>query len=860
MATAKTVAEAVAAGAREIVGGLDAAGQKSKEAQEKWLANQLVRSRFEAWKNQEVLVGRREMTFEDLEKARVDGRVLYFDAESDPYTGLNRAVHPWEAMLMPPQKLKLYVFEPASESRAASERSLIQGKFPTLQSLIHSEAAADFKVVELGRKGAIHLEMEARRQGRQMLMKGFLQLKTKAYGFSLEDDDRFFRAYDDEESMAADSRRWFYKTADLEWKINKERELVRLYGRSVNGRKKLKLDWSNPADITKADEKGFMPVVDAARSFWAKSDAKLEKNSTQHFQLDGMYGFSVDGDGYLKEIYKDEPALNDGIARAKSRRFFASDDLVLKLAPAQGDLDPLADAQGGFVGIYAAPAIGKSSKPLSIDFGSSDRAPVLVKGKVLAIEPESGAGAGMTLKIYRSRRKVNKASSASWAVQDVNQEMLVKGEEKLNVRIWRWVNKKNQAPILLHRDYLEERINRAESGARSASRWGYMPYNWHNLASEVPRGVFKNFVQIFTGRDLNNDGFHGQVRARQQEGGLVRDGLFRKGLRAIDILELIPDQARVLMDPTEFPSIVEIKGNLAPGEDVYGKMKGRQKGGKLILGKKFFNRMERYGRENEKVDLTMPEIFFNQGAREIFVSKVVGRATTLSPGDPTRLEGTYEDSEVSARSGREAVAAAADLVGPLNPADPEFAVSRGMEAKAETRPKRAGLESITARVRVWLGYEGNREQSSRYHDLQTEREKEWEYHLSQKEKLEKEAQAARAELAKMERNRAVEKSSLNGLSRQTRRLGEQVLSRQALKDRRQRLRGYLDQLERDMAQERGRLRKLRSQTQRRAGRPKPDGGPSFKLGWNLLKKAAWAAIWPGAGFQWAAEQLPEKSS
>src|SRR3972149_2195496 len=92
-------------------------------------------------------------------------------------------------------------------------------------------------------------------------------------------------------------------------------------------------------------------------------------------------------------------------------------------------------------------------------------------------------------------------------------------------RLKSYLDPKTGLPVILGRALLLKYVDSAQGGADAAKRWAYMPWNWHHIALEGPRGLVKTPLEILTGRNPNQHGYVGRGYMYRGEGGAtVRRG------------------------------------------------------------------------------------------------------------------------------------------------------------------------------------------------------------------------------------------------------------------------------------------------------------------------------------------------
>lgn len=562
-AAPRSVEAAVAAGAAEIVGGVDAAEARRRAAG----------ARREAAARARVLAGVLEraelaltdggpegdgavlatLTLEDLRGLERLGRALWFEAGLSSRNGLRAAVPALSARSRDPLTLVLYV--------APEGPGVEAGRYPSLEAFLAAPESRAWRRARLGRAGLLALAAEARRESLESRRAGWLRLKLEAYAFALGPD-------------------------------------------------------GEPAAVfmTRAE-------LDAAR---ARAGDREDPASRWTFHLAEDLTVGLDGEGAVAEAW---------------------------VGPRRVDLGGVSVRR-----LAAAPA---------------------------AVEVDAQ---GRVVRVFESEREVL-AGAAGWWFEDMEGRVFRDLDAPLPPyrRLRRWIDPSTGQGVRLGRALLESRLDAAGDGARDAERWSYRPQNWPQIVLEVPRGVLKTPIELLTGRSPEHEGYLGRAWMYRGEGGATeRYGPVGRFLRAIDLLELLPDPVTRWHDPSQFPERVDVHGAPRPGEGAFERDARTVDGRRDVhFGAGAWLRELRWAREDRDASRDGILAAFRGGVRRESLELVRGRG------------GLYADPSVSSESGRQAVLDALRELGTDGGADGRGTLS--------AEPRRGAVDRVTVAVEVTLG-------------------------------------------------------------------------------------------------------------------------------------------------------------
>jgi hypothetical protein len=381
------------------------------------------------------------------------------------------------------------------------------------------------------------------------------------------------------------------------------------------------------------------------------------------------WGFALAADGSLKEVYLSEDELSKAAAAARDPkdpghdwRFLRVDQVALGLA-----------ADGTLVAVRVADRT----------FALGDGAPARwIQAQPLALETDAR---GRVTRLFQDRKALD-AAAAGWNLQD-SQGRTWTGAKDLPplLRAQRWTDPSTGLTVSLGRDLLDARRRAAMDGAAGAAHWAYSPRQIPSLITEIPRGIVQTPLEIFTGRDPNQQGYLGGVYARRGEGGAsVARSALGKVLSAIDLFGFMNDPVDRYFDPSQYPDAVRRDAPVLPdGSAGDAGMKTPDGKKTVFYGVGSFTREARWA--SEDLEASRDEILaaFQGGVRRETVETVRGRA------------GDYADSTVRLEVGRGASLAAIDQLGAR--LDPSGAAS------VSDAPRRAAVDRVDQVVGIVAG-------------------------------------------------------------------------------------------------------------------------------------------------------------
>ncbi|MDE2491362.1 MAG: hypothetical protein KGM24_10970, partial [Elusimicrobia bacterium] len=227
------------------------------------------------------------LTLADLRALEAQGRVLWFEAAADPFTGLRRAVPAVAARWRDPAELVLLV--------QTSGDALPPGKYRTLEALQDSPDAADFARGSIGAAGLRALAAEAEGEALAARREGWLKLKLGAWGFALDASGEVAAVYlsEDELSKAAQAAQdpkdpghdWRFLRVDaVSWGLADDGTLVavRVADRTIALGGGVPTRWISRAPLAlETDKSGRVTrifddrkALDAAAAGWSFTDAQ----------------------------------------------------------------------------------------------------------------------------------------------------------------------------------------------------------------------------------------------------------------------------------------------------------------------------------------------------------------------------------------------------------------------------------------------------------------------------------------------------------------------------------------------------------------------------------------------------------
>jgi len=506
------------------------------------------------------------------------GRLFYFAApDPDHPEYAQDALSPLMAQSLPPEKVVTLAWDGSGPVPG-------RDRFPNLQSLRGSAESASFLRLEASADGAAKVVRAALGQKEAQLSRGWIEVKLDSFGFARDSSGRMAQLYTSRDDFEA------------QWKAfdNAGRDLAAAE-RALTAAKAAE-DAAKLADAKAAkDYDAAVAKLDAARAAAkpaldrANAAADAEKRT-----IDGVDGPQRGAFGASLRQYQSAPGLatakkeadpliaarqkaadklreasaaranaekaladaKETLARSTSWTLYRTQDLALGL-----------DAAGDVVRAAARPARG--ALPLDAAVGGGGPAASTLTGTLAAAVVDSD---GRLTKAYRSDADVD-AAAQSWRLMSYQaggdttpvDARLPDGTVSTKVRFSHY--EENGLPVLLSERYLISRVDRATSKLSTANHWAIEPYNWGNILLEVPREIATAPIELFGGRNPNEQHYLGRSYIYKSEGGETdHHGFFRAALGVVDVLDLLPDQATPYLDPSQFPDAVRVNSPLKPGQ------------------------------------------------------------------------------------------------------------------------------------------------------------------------------------------------------------------------------------------------------------------------------------------------------
>ncbi|HXS99668.1 MAG TPA: hypothetical protein VN915_03270, partial [Elusimicrobiota bacterium] len=707
----------------EVIGGVDAA-QAEKDAAAKGLADNntalALADAMDAKKHPNsdfVAVGDHEfasLTFDQVfvgaQSKYAEGRLFFFRATPAKDRTVLDQLTPLAALSMPPDRVVIKLFGGPKDMIPPHDR------FPTLESLQGSDAAASFHTLAVSPSGAAQLASHARAYQYAQERRGWIEVKLNSYGFARDEHGGVVQLFRTKDDYSAEWKAFIHAQDDL---AKAKADLAQAKNEEADAKKK--------ADDAQTAYTAAMRALSAVReSPEARKAMERQQAAAQAVKDSGRtdgpakkefdaavhaYQALLDASSAKKAFDKAAKAQKEAIekykdARAKSTNadkavadqtdildhshhwtLYRADALALSLdhekdvvrasAPAER---PMADS----------PALALDQK---VDGGGPIES--TLTGELAAAVVDTD---GRLVNSYATGAEVD-AAVPNWHLMSVTPtgevDARLPGEPvRTKVRISHY--EENDRPVLLSEKYLIERLDASNSLKSKADHWAIMPYNWGNILLEIPREVAQAPLELIDGRDLTSSHYLGRAMMYKTEGGEVEHhGFFRTALGWVDVLNLLPDPVQRFYDPSQFPDAVTVKSPLAPGQILADKSPRAQRNGKTYDVKFGIGAASRQVREAaEDLDAARQRTLarFNGGVEELTVSMVRGRA------------GDYEDSHRVVQSGG------------VKDTDAELAMSpasNGSRPFTDTQdPRGLFVDRVTRRVIVYPGAAGYERQAA----------------------------------------------------------------------------------------------------------------------------------------------------
>lgn len=732
----------------EVIGGVDAADAARSAADTKYKANLGLADLQKLMGSKDFVAPGgadqkgRGWTFKQVfgpEGFHADGRVFFFKADGTS----GAALHPLEALKLAPEKVVMKLYEGASP--------LGRDRFPNLTSLEASEEAAAFTTLLISPRGAAELVKNARGHQLYERSRGWIEVKLNSFGFARDENgqvsqlyrtkDDFeaqWKAYDNAErdlatakrdlataqaeeaarkaeaetaKSAADGQSRSYSTAQL--RLRAELRLAMLESRLIEGDPTFKLELDRRvaepklSKIPKAKDAALQNAIESAHEAYAVEmkamDAAAKAYTEAASKLKLASARAVNAAQAVKEAV-------DTLNHSGTWTLHRTADLRLGL-----------DSGDKLVNV-AAPAARGAEKGTALDPLLTGPAVKTISGPLFAAVVD---GEGRLVSAYTSEQAVDDAFK-SWQLLSYRagqDKPGADGDEALTkVRFSHY--QQGDLPVLLGENYLVERLGGAQSALWKAKHWSYLPFNWGNIALEIPRGV-AGIPAEFAGRDPRQHHYLGRAYMYKTEGGATEDhGFFRSVLGAVDILNLLPDPADRFYDPSQFPDKVRIDSAIRPGEGLWDKDMTVREGDELVAARPGDRRGAKVAKDD--LDIHLGRQSLQRAATHAAEDLDAARVRTLSRfhGGVEQViletrrgrEGWYQESTRTAELGPEAIKRRlADGTIAANPMSggtgPE---GRAGDVVTSATPGHLFVDQVERRVRIRPGADAYGEQAAAY--------------------------------------------------------------------------------------------------------------------------------------------------
>ncbi len=514
------------------------------------------------------------------------------------------------------------------------DKALGRDRFLTLHSLEDSEESAAFKTLTVSPKGASELIKHARDREAYSLRRGWIEVKLNSFGFARDGNGQVSQLYRTKDDFEAQWKAYDHAERDL--------------------------------GIARRDLKAAQAEV-AARKEETDDSAKLKAARARAINA--------------SQTVRDAELT---LARSRTETLHRSADLTLGLG-----------SDYALVHVAAPGARGPArTKDLDEPVAGGGSQVHTISGSLLAAVVDQE---GKLVHAYTSEREVDKGFK-DWTLRfDQAGGDVVGGDAygaltKVRFSHYEETVGVQALPVLLGATYLTSRLEGAQSALWTAKRWSYLPFNWGNIALEIPRGV-AGLPAEFAGRDPLWHHYLGRASLYKTEGGMTEhNGFFRSVLGAIDVLNLLPDPAEPFYDPSQFPDRVHTGSALRPGEglwskDLSAKIGGREKD--IHLGRQSLQREVIHAAEDLDAARVRTLSRFRGGVEQLTLETRRGRA------------GRYQESTRTAELGPEAIRRRlADGTIAADPLSGGFAEADVVTAET---PGRLSVDSVERRVRVRPG-------------------------------------------------------------------------------------------------------------------------------------------------------------
>lgn len=591
------------------------------------------------------------------------GRVFFFgehlDGRRPKVAGTLDALHPLEALSLPPDKvvMKLYL----------GDKPLSRDRFPTLKSLEASDENADFKTLTVSPQGAAVMIAKASERMLSERGRGWIEVKLNSFGFARDENGQVAQLYRTKDDFEAQWKAYDHAERDLETarrdletakaeeaarkeesetaKAAADRQSLTYQVAQVRLREALR----GALGATRGDVDSAAFKLELDRLIAEPKLGKLPKGA----------GVEEAHDAYATEI-KAMDAAAKAYTEASSKfklahaRTVNADktvrdaELTLTRSGAwtlhrSADLTLGLDSQSKVVNV-SAPAARGTEKAAHLDRILAGPAVTTISGSLLAaVVDEKGA----LVRAYTNDQEVDEGFK-SWQLKSYRaggDVVGADGDEALTkVRFSQY--EADGMPVLLGENYLIERLEGAQSALWKAKHWSYLPFNWGNIALEIPRGV-AGIPSEFAGRDPRQHHYLGRAYMYKTEGGATEHhGFFRSALGVVDVLNLLPDRVDRFYDPSQFPDKVYTESALRPGQGLWNKdmnTAANEDGKDIHLGRQALQREVTHATEDLEAARVRTLSRFQGGIEQVTLETRRGR------------EGWYQESTRTAELGADAI-------------------------------------------------------------------------------------------------------------------------------------------------------------------------------------------------------------
>jgi len=683
-------------------------------------------------------------SYEQLQPSTVkSSRFFYFSTEKDG-AGLHPALHPLKGLIQDPGQVQTVVYE--------GSQNLGRDRFPTFESLqgylAQLEREKDtqaglFYRLEAGAQGISKLSSSAKEQGLRQLRAGWMAVKLQGYGFAVDKNGEVSQIYVTQDDFDQ-ARAALQEAGTLLPKAIKTLEAAQAQLAQARGTAE------NQAALAEDSRKNLEQAEQAARTrAQEEAQARFSDTSKETVELEAEHRLRDDAEyaAAAKVRGKESRSASkdaDALRKAESARMDALDDIKAAgkavanagLWDAQGaaylqalqnaglgneeiqeqrsllergggyslyrarDLDLQLGADGTLAGVEASPVFG--SRGLSVRLAEVP-AVKNIHGEVFAAVMDADQSIA---RLYMDQDAVE-AAAAKWKLKTLADG--TSGNRSgldPHMRLLHYVesmdgkdNTKADLPVLLNRRYLISRVEGAASKASEKDSWAFLPWNWGNLALELPKGIIGTPAELISGRDPRQEGFLGRVYLRKIEGGSTEHhGFFRRAAGMVDVLEILPDPVQWYFDPSQFPKSVDADSPLLPGQNLYDK--SLRAGGQDV----------EYGRQSVQrgLDANVEDLlnarkrvlsYFTGGVEETWIETNRGRGTYTKNNDGTRQHhpGFYTVSQVQERSGSQ------ELADVLDDPDVAFAGTGNGEIRLSGKPGHLVVERVQRNISLHTG-------------------------------------------------------------------------------------------------------------------------------------------------------------